>query len=233
MTWWKIQAVLAALAVVAMAVGAGVAAVAGVELLEITRDPATAETRLWYTGMISVVGVMAWTGTGAACLVVALAPVRERPALRLLGAFTLVLAADDAFLLHEDVLPTVLGVPELVTLATYALVALGLLVLLHRTAPKDVQLSFVVAGAVLAASLVVDHAHLPLTTTTIVVEDGLELMGSFLLFAVPALVAARLAPGAASRGTARRGRAGSTAQDGRGHPASPATPAEGHRRRAA
>jgi len=193
MTWWKTSAALAALALLVLAAGAGVAAATGVGMAEMVRDPATADERAWYTGLVSVVGVMAWAGTSAACFAVGCARVRERGALFLLGALTAVLALDDAFLLHEDVLPE-LGLPEPAPMLGYALAAVAVLALLRRSAPRDVQLPVVVAGALLAASIGLDRAVPGLAL--VVLEDALKLLGAFQLLAVPALVAARLVPAA-------------------------------------
>jgi len=195
MTWWKVSAVLAALVVATFAVAEGVSELTGAGMDELVRDPVTADVRYWYTGFVSVLGVMAWAGVSAACLVLSLAAVPERRALLLLGVLTAALAADDAFLLHEVVLPTQLGVPELLPIALYALAALGVLALLHRSGRWDLQLSFVLAGACLAGSILVDLV-VPFdsaNTRVTVVEDGLKVLGAVQLLALPTLIASRLA----------------------------------------
>ncbi|NQZ96715.1 MAG: hypothetical protein HRU01_09415 [Myxococcales bacterium] len=101
------------------------ASVTGSDLSELTRDVvAVVDTHL-YTGALSTTGLMLWAAAAAICLLAASLVGRmaqHRSSMWFLlcaGALTTLLGFDDAFLLHERVFPTYLGLPQKGVYAVY------------------------------------------------------------------------------------------------------------------
>jgi hypothetical protein len=121
--------------------------------------------------------------------------------LGLFGVFTAVLAVDDMFMFHEYFWPR-FGVHEFVILMGLAAAGLALLVayrdrLLHRA-----QLGFQLAVMLFVASLMIDVAA-PFMTLTLILEDGLKLLGqaiwaAFFACTVYRAVSDRMTPGPTS-----------------------------------
>lgn len=137
--------------------------------------------RSWY-GFMSTLGVMAWMAGGAVALFAALVMIRIGRAredwlpLLLAGTISLGFAVDDVFLVHENLAPK-LGIPQVVVLAIYALLALGYLALCWRQLLAYHPVLFGLAGGSLALSLGFDLFGLQGTMSTIVVEDGAKFVG--------------------------------------------------------
>jgi len=94
-----------------------------VPLMYFTRDAVALRHAPWYTGMLSQLGIMTWVAAATAALLGALAlPAgRTRSMLATFGAITAYIALDDAFLLHEVVIPHSIGLPESGVYALYLL----------------------------------------------------------------------------------------------------------------
>jgi hypothetical protein len=97
----------------------------------LTRDPVATLQASFYTGLLSNVGVLLWAAGAAICIFSA-SLIRRRPDgsdaklfLLITGLLTLGLTLDDLFLLHENLAPKYLGIPEKLVYAGY--VVLGLL----------------------------------------------------------------------------------------------------------
>jgi hypothetical protein len=95
----------------------------------VTRDPATAANEPAYVGALSNVGVLALWTAAVACLVAAAVLWRRRDdvaaPLGAAGLFAATLAVDDLFLLHEEILPKELGIPERISSVAYATAAVA------------------------------------------------------------------------------------------------------------
>jgi hypothetical protein len=104
-----------------------------------------------YAGVLSMLTIMVWTaGSSLAFAAAAIVPAR-RSWLLVLGGLLLVIAADDAFMLHEG-----LGVPEIFFVALYGAVA-GWLAFRSLVHMRDGSgLAILVGGAALALSAVFD-----------------------------------------------------------------------------
>ena len=135
-----------------------------------------------YDGAISSLGVLIWCGAAAICLFTALVFfVREGLSLRtqfmaIAGVFTAVLTLDDLFMLHDHVLPEY-GVPQLLTYATYAGLALAYLVLMRREIMRHDVFLFVAAGALLATSILIDQVFHNDSVVRLLLEDGAKFVG--------------------------------------------------------
>lgn len=97
----------------------------GVPIHVLTSDVTSSAGLPAYTGFLSQLGIFAWAGAAAisffcARLLAAQPDTREARRFCLVsGLLTVVLAFDDLFLLHEELLPS-FGIPEKAVLAAYA-----------------------------------------------------------------------------------------------------------------
>jgi hypothetical protein len=103
----------------------------GIPIGYLTRDPALVVNIPIYIGSFSIIGILLWFSAAALCLFSA--PLVSHPKdnslqqfLLMSGLFTLLLVLDDLFLLHEEVFPKYVGIPERVVEASY-----GILMLLY------------------------------------------------------------------------------------------------------
>lgn len=140
-----------------------------------------------YAGAVGLLTSIVWGSAAVLACFVAWLVLDRRRWLLVFALLLALLTADDALSLHEQVAPT-LGVPEMVVQGGYALLAVGLAAAGLRNAaslrrPAPAFLAFLVGGALLAASLVVDvvlvRQHL--------LEDGLKLLGALAWLTVPVL----------------------------------------------
>lgn len=173
---------LAVLANLATVVVLGIALLlgrrAGVWLATLTRDPTQAAGVPFYYGLLSNLGVVLWAACAAIALFAAtrLPPGRDRSRLGGLGAVTAVLVLDDLLMIHDEVMPVYLGIPEeavevvyLLLLATWAL----------RFAPDLLRpplLLLVLALGCFGVSVLVEYLPRSVLTTHLV-EDGAKLLG--------------------------------------------------------
>jgi hypothetical protein len=104
--WWLVGVVMSAALLITIRA-------TGVSLSDLTRDtPSVAGGRPWH-GLISQLGLMVWGAAAGACIAAALmlreagAPSEGVVFMGSTAAFTALVAVDDAFQLHEDVLPGV------------------------------------------------------------------------------------------------------------------------------
>ncbi len=170
-----------ALAVLGVALLAG--GQAGLAPQHLLRDPLADLGVPAVTGALSWLGVLAMAGTAALLAGAAAVCGRTRPGgddgrfLASSAAAVALLCLDDAFQLHETLLPHV-GVPELLAYAAYACGAMAYLGrwrrhLLHRTEVAVLGL----AAALLGGSLLVDLLALEVSAGSTIVEDVPKLLG--------------------------------------------------------
>lgn len=147
----------AALAIGAVLVGR---LVFGIRIDQLTAEPMSIANQPPYYGFLSTLGILAWAAAigmflMGACLLYDGLTRRESAFLTTSAALTAYLCVDDAFSLHETLLPA-FGIPEFVTYA-----AIGAAVLVYGFAFRDVirssaWLFLVLAVALLAGSVAVD-----------------------------------------------------------------------------
>lgn len=148
-------------------------------------DPAMLMEAPFYLGAVSHLGVLLWCGAASASLfTVALLWRRVEPSVWAFPAATALLAAvllaDDLWMLHESVVPGLLGVSQRATYAAYGAAVLGYLVIFREPIRRTRILPLVVAGALLAGSIGLDNAHdLHLVPSGVAafLEDGLKFVG--------------------------------------------------------
>jgi hypothetical protein len=144
------------------------------------RDPAAAFEFAPSAGLFSHLGVLAMAIGGAIAVFAALllpGGGRQRLVLVLAGALSLWLAVDDLFLLHEKLLPRLIGLPEKVTLGLYVLLALGLMRLIGAQVFSRGYLGFWVAVGFLVVMLATDIAFEVATSASFLVEEVAKLCG--------------------------------------------------------
>ena len=156
-----------------------------------TRDFQVTAHLPWYTGWISVLNGMVWAAVAALSLFVASLIPSERRRLVLFGGFVLVLAADDALVVH-DVLGPDHGIPQAAFIAAYGVVAL-LLAWWMLQGASEVALAFFLGAALLGVSAAMDQ----LLSGVRVFEEGAKLLGALVWVTVPLIAsqALRIEPG--------------------------------------
>lgn len=137
-----------------------------------------------YYGMVSNLGIMAWTASAAICLFAAVVLMgrqdnvsRDRCLFALVaGLFTGWLTLDDAFLVHEKVFPA-LGLPQVAVLLAYAVLAFLFALFARRIVFQVDLVLFALAIGFLGGSVLIDHFHGGLTNQAIILEDGAKFIG--------------------------------------------------------
>ncbi len=154
---------------------------AGFNLVEILRDPAQQSEKSSFLGFLSNIGVWIWVSSAAICFFAA-ATVRDtksnskrKELLLLVGTFSLLLAVDDLFLIHDRY------INEYLCYAVYAFLALALMVRHYRTIAEIDGFAFLAAGSLLASSIMTDliQDHITLRYSySQVFEEGFKFMGA-------------------------------------------------------
>ncbi len=147
-------------------------------------DPVTVMEAPPYYGAVSNLGVLIW-GVGGAIAVFSAAVLRARRANGELGWFllasglwTMVLAADDLFLLHETILPHYLAIPQNLVLGAYAVLGVAYLIRFWKMMAQTDWLLIGIAFAGLGLSVVFDTVLKPLEfSQQSLLEDGSKLIG--------------------------------------------------------
>lgn len=152
-------------------------------------DPASTLGTDPLTGLISTFADLVWFGAGLTCLFAATLARSARHAAFLCtaGLLSMTLSLDDFYLLHEEILPDRVGIPERYVKAFYLVGTFGYVLAFRATMRELRWPALVLAGACFAASLVADSpavgrrlAFLPPEVMFYVVEDGLKVAGIFL-----------------------------------------------------
>ncbi len=148
----------------------------------LTRDPQGIFGVGWYFGFLSNVGVLLWWGTAVVCVLAGgivwkLGARRKGQIAVAVGLLTAWLALDDLFLLHEDVLPRALLLPEELILVVYALVAVGVLWSVLALLQRDTRILLAAAVLLFFVSTVVDFYGSWADTTLYFYEDALKFLG--------------------------------------------------------
>lgn len=135
-------------------------------------------------GFVSTAGVILWASTAAVALFTALVLIMMRTKTEIVffpllcGLLTGWIALDDAFLLHETVLPA-FGVPQNAIIATYVMLALFYFAFnLRQIFKRDFWLLVMGAGA-LATSIAVDVIFHSLNPMLVLLEDSAKFFGIF------------------------------------------------------
>jgi hypothetical protein len=148
----------------------------------LTSDPTTLMGYPFYMGFLSNLGILFWSATTAICLFSARLLSRRgtvspwAPYLYMSGFLTLLLTCDDLFILHEEVLPNYLGLPEHLVYGVYlGLVLIYLIRFRHVILETEYPL-FGLALIALSLSVTMDFCPLP-GDSPYLVHEGMKFIG--------------------------------------------------------
>lgn len=160
---------------------------AGIPFTSLSRDPAATYDFPWYGGSVSMLGVLIAAGAGAVSLVGAWIGRRYGDSLASLlgwfGAGMIWFAIDDGLMLHEEVFPNWIGIPEAAVMATYPLWVALLVVRFGRRIVAETDFGLL-AGALLLLGIqgFLDLDLMSLPVSTAVLEDPVKIAALVLLF---------------------------------------------------
>ena len=136
-----------------------------------------------YYGLVAKLGGFIWVGTGVVCLFAAALLYGDRAAPRswwlvalAAGLFSGWLGIDDAFSVHDTVLPR-FGIPASATQGAYAITALVYALAAARTLMRGDAALFLTGCICLALSLFVDQTSPGSSWRAIALEDGFKFLG--------------------------------------------------------
>lgn len=137
------------------------------------RDPAAVYDFSPLAGFVSHLGVFLLVVSGVIGIFASLHARRDRRLLLFVGSFSILLATDDFFMLHEEVFPRALGVAESYTYAVYALIGVLILALNARTLLGLRHIGLYASLALLTMSIVFDFIEGSSNTA----EDSFKFLG--------------------------------------------------------
>lgn len=197
---YRLVAGALALGVLLLALVRLAALAVGEPVSNFTRDAVAVAEVPWYTGSVSLLTCMVWAAAAALCLfVAAVAPGTRRRTL-VMGGFILVLALDDAMLVHDQIGPAH-GIPEKLFAPFYGILALLLLREMLRASSRATVVAFLLGAALLGVSALFDVAFHDLS---FLVEDGSKFLGAVVWTTVPCLIYAEAAAAGGARTAAAR-----------------------------
>ncbi|MGB0767303.1 MAG: hypothetical protein ACPGYV_06300 [Phycisphaeraceae bacterium] len=160
----------------------------GAPATQLTDDATSITGMPFYTGMFTTLSIKLWSIAGAVAALAGLIIVQTDRRLRT-GLFFLVaafisffLGLDDAFLLHENALPKLTGLPEKAILLAYATLMMVFVYNFRRTILRTELILLVFSGVCFVISLVVDtNGSLTSQLTGVahpgMIEDGFKIAG--------------------------------------------------------
>ncbi|HKR05895.1 MAG TPA: hypothetical protein VJY62_14765 [Bacteroidia bacterium] len=153
-----------------------------IQLNHFTKDPVQIMNAPFYTGLFSNVGILLWCGSVVICFFVRpFIPKNEenKPARIFLffsGLVTMLLMTDDLFLLHEEVFPKYLGIPEKGVFVIYSNILLLYALLFRETIFKTDFIILGLAFLLIGGSTFVKRIPMPIPEDTFL-EDAVKLFG--------------------------------------------------------
>jgi hypothetical protein len=152
----------------------------GFKIMEIIRDPAQQAAQSSFLGFISNVGTWLWVSSTAVCFFGIAnggfsSQRKDRELLVLAGLFSLTLAVDDFFMIHDRY------IHQYICYTGYALIAIALLVRHFRRIIEIDGFAFILAGALLALSIFSDVAQMLIPLPYVLVqlfEEGFKFVGA-------------------------------------------------------
>lgn len=161
----------------AVAATAMVAAALDRSFGDLSRDPAAAAGAPFYLGAFSIATVLLWW-TGAVAAAFGALVEGSRP-LMLGAGLTAILVADDAFQVHEELLPAA-GVPQQLVLVVYAAAGLAFLLTQRRWLAAGPWPLLALAIAFLGLSAAADVVAAAVERELHLIEDGAKFVGAAL-----------------------------------------------------
>lgn len=153
-----------------------------IQLNHFTKDPVQIMNAPFYTGLFSNIGILLWCASVVICFFVRpFLPKNDenKPARIFLffsGLVTMLLMTDDLFLLHEEVFPIYLGVPEKGVFVIYSNILLLYALLFRETIFKTDFIILGLAFFLIGGSTFVKRIPMPIPEDTFL-EDAVKLFG--------------------------------------------------------
>lgn len=135
-----------------------------------------------YVGFMSQIGIFFWSAAATVCLFAfkLLSGKEDRKELRyfllISGLISLFLGLDDVFQLHEEVLPNLVGIPQVVVLTSYGIIVLLYVSEFYQLILKTAYVLLIMSVFFFGISLVIDIFHFPVIYPYLL-EDGAKLIG--------------------------------------------------------
>jgi hypothetical protein len=145
----------------------------------------------FYAGSLSILNGWVWAAGAALAVVTGVLVPQRRRWMGVLAFLLLMIAADDALMLHEEVGPPH-GVPDRVFYLVYAVTGCVLLLSGRHRWREHTMVAFGLGGAFLALSIgsdvvVPDRSLLSDDGVKLLIEDGAKLFGALMWLSVPVL----------------------------------------------
>jgi len=152
----------------------------GFEIMEILRDPAQQSGESSFLGFLSNIGNWLWVSSAAICFFSIstyyfIDNNRHKELLFLVGLMSIILAVDDFFMIHDRY------IDQNICFLTYAFIAAAILVRHYNKIIEIDGFSFLLAGFLLALSILTDliQGYIPLKYAYVqVFEEGFKFVGA-------------------------------------------------------
>jgi len=147
-----------------------------------SRDPLAVMEAPFYVGLLSNLTMVAWFGAAGACWLIAFVQwesarwSRRSLAMAAVAAMITLLGTDDLFMIHEEALQRMLGVPERVTVGLYGLLAAAVALMFRAELRSTPWQLMIPVAAFFAASLGIDQFSTGYGWRP-VMEDSLKFIG--------------------------------------------------------
>lgn len=181
---WRGVIVVQGLALAAVGMSATLAHVAGVPFSHLSRDPAAVLGGPFVTGYLSYLGACLWCVAATVALFSALLARggggEDRGPMFFLatGLLSALMLADDLFMVHDGLMPRLLGDVERWNLALYALLAGAYLAAFAPLVRRTCLPLLAAAGCAFAGSVLVDVQLIPIAESRrYLAEDGCKFVG--------------------------------------------------------
>lgn len=212
---WFAAAVGLGLTLSALAPLATVVSGGSIHPMDLMSDPVEVTGILWFVGGVASLNLFLWAACAALMTVAAAGLWRHDRALaRGLAAWSAlaaILLLDDRFLLHELVLPAIVGIPELATYGFYLAIALAALAVCWRPFARLPEFGLLlVALAVLSLSVALDLTGWD-SDVRRVAEETTKMVAAALLASFPAAILVRSVRTGSSQPVSLAGSAGGDA----------------------
>jgi hypothetical protein len=153
-----------------------------IQLNHFTRDPAQIMNAPFYIGLFSNIGILLWCASVVVCFFTRpFIPKNEanrsvRLFLFFSGLVTMMLMSDDLFLIHEEVFPAYLGMPEKGVFVIYSNILLLYAILFRDIIFKTDYLILGLAFFLIGGSTFIKRIPMPIPEDTFL-EDAVKLFG--------------------------------------------------------
>ena len=148
----------------------------GQPLANYVRDPAATFSFSPLAGIISHLGVFALLTAGTINVFAFFHANRDKLFLLFAGLFSLVIAMDDFFMLHEEIIPYKIGIPEIYVMASYGLFFIVVCLMFRSSVIGLSHVGLYASLCLLLASVIVDLV-LEYSEKQAILEDSFKFIG--------------------------------------------------------